>query len=98
MHFVRGGGGGGGLKSLARIFFSIILARISRLSGFVRILPNCLPQNYYLKNSRGRAPPPPQPHGPYAYDCMIRLLFVTVNFVSLLFLFFSTVVSFRPTA
>ena len=56
----------GGLKSLARIFFQL-LARKS--SGFARILPDLffLPENGYLKNSRGAGCSPPQPHGPYAY-------------------------------
>ena len=62
----------GGLKSLARIFSSIRLAWKS--SGFARILPDFLPKNGYLKNSRGggglpaaqfspvgSAPPPPPP-------------------------------------
>ena len=55
-----------GLKSLARIFFPL-LARKS--SGFARILPDFfMPENCYLKYSRGvAAPPPPQPYGPYAY-------------------------------
>ena len=47
----------GGLKSLARIFFPLI-ARKS--SGFARILPDFfLPENGYLKNSRGAAAPFP---------------------------------------
>ena len=45
----------GGLNSLPRIFFPL-LARNS--SGFARILPDILPGNGYLKNSRGAAAPP----------------------------------------
>ena len=41
-------GGGGGLKSLARIFCPL-LARKS--NAFARIVPNCLNENCYLKNS-----------------------------------------------
>ena len=43
-----------GLKSGARIFFPL-LARKS--SGFARILPDVLPENGYLNNSRGLLPP-----------------------------------------
>ena len=49
--WVSFGGGGGG-----------------GLKSLARILPAFLPENGYLKISRGAAPPPPpQPHGPYAY-------------------------------
>ena len=44
----------GGLKSLARIFPSIACMKIK---WFVRILPDLLPENGYLKNSRGLQPP-----------------------------------------
>ena len=46
----------GGLRSVARIF-SPLLARKS--SGFARILHEFLPENGYLKTSRGLQPPPP---------------------------------------
>ena len=53
----------GGLRSVARIF-SPLLARKS--SGFARIL-HFLPENGYLKNSRGAAAPSPQPPPPASY-------------------------------
>ena len=51
--------------SCPNIFFPL-LARKS--SGFARILPDCSPENSYLKNSRGGGAvrSPPEPHGPYA--------------------------------
>ena len=58
-----GGGGGGGLKSLARIYFSIACTKIKwfcpNITWFLKWL---------FENSSGvAAPPPPQPHGPYTY-------------------------------
>ena len=46
----RSGGGGGGWSLLPEYLFPL-LARKS--SGFARILPDFLPENGYLKNSRG---------------------------------------------
>ena len=52
--FVRGGGGGG-LKSLARISFSIACTKIKWI--YPNITWIVLPENGYLKNSRGPAAP-----------------------------------------
>ena len=61
------GGGGGGLRSVARLFSPLS-------SGFARILQTFLPENGYLKNSRGAAAPPPPHPAPasYAYDDTCR--------------------------
>ena len=71
----------GGLRSVARIFYPL-LARKS--SGFARILHHFLPENGYLRNSRGLQPPAPPPApASYAYacsPCMHGLFFIPSNF------------------